>query len=100
MKIKSSIHTQNASLVLDKQQCSSVKLVRLVHGLSASIVWMPEEIGGRVRGLYMLYIRFMCVFPRVRKVFQAKPEHQEKKASLVGWGCQETKETSDLKDNQ
>lgn len=59
-----------------------------------------RRFGESKRTVYVVYIRFMRVFPRVRKVSQAKPEHQEKEASPVGWGRQETKETLDLKDNQ
>lgn len=42
----------------------------------------------------------LCLFSRAIGVFRAKLVHLEKEALLVGWVCQENKETRDLKGNQ
>lgn len=43
---------------------------------------------------------FLCVLSRVKGVSQAKLVLQEREATLVGWDCQEDKETWAPKDNQ
>lgn len=77
---------------------------KLVAALAASTglsgCLFSEVIGwDNKEGVHVFYV-CLCVFSRVRGVFQAKLVHQEKEALLAGWDFQENKETPDLKGNQ